>query len=74
MGVPGTSMPSWGDRLSGVEIDALVAFIRSWELTAPEVAEPARGGGSPAGGPEGAPDGAPGPPWLRDQDSSGGRD
>ncbi len=74
MGVPGTSMPSWGDRLSGVEIDALVAFIRSWELTAPEVAEPARGGGSPAGVPEGAPDGAPGPPWLRDEDSSGGSD
>ena len=62
MGVPGTSMPSWGDRLGGVEIDALVAFIRSWEPTAPEVGEPARGGGSSGAGPESAPDGAPAPP------------
>jgi mono/diheme cytochrome c family protein len=46
-GVSGTSMPAWGDRLSDVEIQAVVGFIRSWEPTAPEVAVPARGGGGP---------------------------
>lgn len=45
LGVPGTAMPAWGDRLSEAEIMALVGFIRSWEPDAPEVATPARGGG-----------------------------
>ncbi len=39
-GVPGTAMPAWGDRLSTREIEGLVAFIRSWESTAPAVAVP----------------------------------
>ena len=47
MGVPDTSMPSWGDRMTDAEILAVVCFIRSWEPNAPEVAEPARGGGGP---------------------------
>ncbi len=46
-GVPGTAMPTWGDRLSEVEIQAVVGFMRSWEPTAPEVAVPARSGGGP---------------------------
>jgi mono/diheme cytochrome c family protein len=66
-GVPGTSMPAWGDRLMETEIQAIVGFIRSWEPNAPEVAEPARGGGpwwqsdsntTPGGG-------RGGPPWMR---------
>jgi mono/diheme cytochrome c family protein len=45
-GVPGTAMPAWGDRLSGSEIEAIVAYVRSWEATAPAVANPqATGGG-----------------------------
>jgi mono/diheme cytochrome c family protein len=68
LGVPGTAMPAWGDRLSEADIQAIVGFIRSWEPTAPEVAEPARGGGSPwwrsgAGSPPGGKGG--GPPWMR---------
>ncbi len=51
-GVPGTSMSSWGDRMTDAEIQAVVGFIRQWEATAPEVATPVRGGGG-------------GPPWLR---------
>jgi mono/diheme cytochrome c family protein len=47
LGVPGTAMPAWGDRLTDAEILALVGFIRSWEPTAPEVAEPARVQGGP---------------------------
>jgi len=47
LGVPGTAMPAWGDRLAEFEIQAIVGFIRSWEPTAPEVATPARGGGGP---------------------------
>ncbi|MFV9676019.1 MAG: c-type cytochrome [Anaerolineales bacterium] len=58
MGIPDTSMPSWGDRLSPSEIEAIVAFIRQWEPTAPPVAVPEtgrpRGGGS-------------GPPWMRNK-------
>jgi mono/diheme cytochrome c family protein len=42
LGVPGTSMPAWGDRLTDSEIQAVVGFMRSWEPTAPAVAEPAR--------------------------------
>lgn len=51
-GVPGTAMPTWGDRMSETEIQAIVGFIRQWEATAPEVAVPTRGGGG-------------GPPWMR---------
>jgi mono/diheme cytochrome c family protein len=43
LGVPGTAMPAWGDRLVDTEIQALVGFIRSWEPNAPEVATPLRG-------------------------------
>jgi cbb3-type cytochrome c oxidase subunit III len=72
LGVPGTAMPAWGDRLTDAQIQAVVGFIRAWEPNAPEVAEPARGGGGPwwqtqgntngtntAGGSRG------GPPWQR---------
>jgi cbb3-type cytochrome c oxidase subunit III len=52
LGVPGTAMPAWGDRLGEGEIDAVAAYIRSWEATAPAVATPQQGGGL-------------GPPWLR---------
>ncbi len=50
---PNSSMPAFGDRLTAVEIDALVSFIRAWEPTAPWVENPR---GSEQGG---------GPPWLR---------
>ncbi|MEJ2710082.1 MAG: c-type cytochrome [Anaerolineales bacterium] len=68
LGVPGTAMPAWGDRLTEVDTQALVGFIRSWEPTAPEVAEPARGGGSPwwqTGATSGAGGAVGGPPWMR---------
>ena len=42
LGVTGTSMPAWGDRISTAEIQAVVGFIRSWEPDAPEVAQPSR--------------------------------
>ena len=48
LGVPGTAMPTWGDRMSDAEIQAIVGFIRQWEPTAPEVAVLTRpGGGGP---------------------------
>jgi len=59
LGVSGTSMPAWGDRLTEVEIQSIVGYIRSWEATAPEVATPARGGG--------------GPWWATDSTTSRGR-
>ncbi len=46
-GVPGTAMPTWGDRMSEAQIQAIVGFIRQWEATAPEVATITRGGGGP---------------------------
>ncbi len=49
-GVPGTAMPTWGDRMTEAEIQAIVGFIRQWEGTAPEVATLTRPGGG-------------GPPW-----------
>lgn len=52
LGVPGTSMPAWGDRMSDADIQAIVGFIRQWEPTAPEVATITRPGGG-------------GPPWMR---------
>ncbi len=51
-GVPGTAMPAWGDRLSVSEIEAIVAYVRSWEATAPAMATPQTTGGG-------------GPPWQR---------
>lgn len=52
LGVPGTAMPSWGDRMTDADIQAIVGFIRQWEPTAPEVATITRPGGG-------------GPPWTR---------
>ena len=54
LGVPGTAMPAWGDRMTDAEIQAIVGFIRQWEATAPEIAQPL-----------GPPSGVGGPPWLR---------
>ena len=54
LGVPGTAMPAWGDRMTDAEIQAIVGFLRQWEATAPEVAQPM-----------GPPSGVGGPPWLR---------
>lgn len=51
LGVPGTSMPAWGDRMTDADIQAIVGFIRQWEPTAPEVAVPVRMGKG-------------GPPWM----------
>lgn len=50
LGVPGTAMPTWGDRMTDSDIQAIVGFIRQWEPTAPEVATITRPGGG-------------GPPW-----------
>ena len=50
---PNSSMPAFGDRLTSVEIGALVDFIRAWEPTATWVENPR---GTAQGG---------GPPWLR---------
>ena len=57
LGVPGTAMPTWGDRMTEAEIQAIVGFIRQWEPTAPEVAVLTR----PSGG---------GPPWTRTDTST----
>ncbi|MBI5649732.1 MAG: c-type cytochrome [Chloroflexi bacterium] len=51
-GVPKTAMPAWGERLGVSEIEAIVAFARQWQATAPAVAMPQTGGGG-------------GPPWQR---------
>jgi len=50
---PNSSMPAFGDRMTAVEIDALVSFVRAWEPTAPWIENPR---GTAQGG---------GPPWLR---------
>ena len=55
---PSSTMPSFGDRLTSVEIDALVSYIRAWEPTAPFVENPR---GTEQGG---------GPPWLRTDDGT----
>jgi mono/diheme cytochrome c family protein len=52
-GVPDTRMPAWGGRLNDTDLNSLVSFIRSWEPTAPAVAQPVQ---RPGQG---------GPPWLR---------
>jgi cytochrome c553 len=73
LGVPGTAMPSWGDRLSTANIQAIVGFIRAWEPTAPEVAEPARSGGGPwwrSGGSSTSGGKGGGPPWQRDSSAT----
>ncbi|HFC08788.1 MAG TPA: c-type cytochrome [Chloroflexi bacterium] len=79
-GVPGTAMPAWGTRLTEAEIQAIVGYIRSWEPTAPEVAEPAAQGGGPwwalsGNEPMGttAVGGGGGPPWMREDQGQGGR-
>lgn len=40
-GVPGTNMPAWGQSFGGPftdeQVTQLVAFVRSWEPTAPEI-------------------------------------
>jgi cbb3-type cytochrome c oxidase subunit III len=40
MGVDGTMMPAWGGRLTDADINAITAYLRSWESTAPPVAQP----------------------------------
>lgn len=55
-GVPGTTMPAWGGRLSDYDIAALTAYLRSLEPTAPAVASSATGTAGTARG---------GPPWRR---------
>jgi len=50
---PNSIMPAFGDRLTSVEVDALVQYLRSWEDTAVWVQNPR---GTEQGG---------GPPWLR---------
>ena len=50
---PNTSMPAFGDRMTSVEINAVVDYIRAWEATAIWVENPR---GTQQGG---------GPPWLR---------
>jgi mono/diheme cytochrome c family protein len=39
-GVPGTLMPAWGNRLSDHELQALVAYLRSLEPSAPAILPP----------------------------------
>ncbi|HEY83790.1 MAG TPA: c-type cytochrome [Chloroflexi bacterium] len=51
---PNSIMPAFGDRLTSVEIDALVQYIRAWEPTAPWVENP-----------RGTEQGGGGPPWMR---------
>ncbi len=69
LGVPSTAMPAWGDRMTDAEIQAIVGFIRAWEPNAPEVAEPARGGGPWwKSDSQQAPGGSKGvPPWMRNE-------
>ncbi|MBZ0277623.1 MAG: cytochrome c [Anaerolineae bacterium] len=39
MGVPGTIMPAWSFRLDNAEINALIAYMRSWEADAPIITQ-----------------------------------
>lgn len=50
---PNSTMPAFGDRLTLVEMEAVVAYLRAWEPTAPQVQNPR---GTAQGG---------GPPWLQ---------
>jgi cbb3-type cytochrome c oxidase subunit III len=54
LGVPGTAMPAWGDRMPEEQIQAILGFIRAWEANAPDVAQPIRRGG----------------PWWRNSNNS----
>jgi len=56
-GVPGTAMPTWGDRMTEADIQAIVGFIRQWEPTAPEFATITRPGGG-------------GPPWRNNNSTT----
>lgn len=73
LGIPNTAMTAWGDRLTDAEIQAIVGLIRSWEPTAPEVAQIARGGGgawwqtTTGTGAGAATQKGGGPPWARNQ-------
>ena len=42
-GVSGTLMPAWGSRLNDQEIQSLVAYMRSWEVSAPAILPPVIG-------------------------------
>lgn len=42
-GVPDTLMPAWGSRLNDKELQSLVAFLRSWEDSAPAILPPVLG-------------------------------
>jgi mono/diheme cytochrome c family protein len=39
-GVPDTLMPGWGSRLNDQDLQSLVAYLRSWEATAPAILPP----------------------------------
>jgi mono/diheme cytochrome c family protein len=57
LGVPGTSMPAWGDKMTEAEIQAITGFLRQWEPTAPEIAVAVRIGQG-------------GPPWMTNNTTS----
>ncbi len=42
-GIPDTLMPAWGSRLTDQELQSLVAYMRSWEPTAPAIVPPITG-------------------------------
>jgi len=42
-GVQGTLMPAWGSRLNDQELQSLVAYLRSWEESAPVILPPVLG-------------------------------
>ena len=39
-GVPDTLMPAWGNRLTDYDLQSLVAYLRSFEPTAPAIVPP----------------------------------
>lgn len=39
MGVPNTLMPAWGARLNDADISSIIAYMRSWEATAPIITQ-----------------------------------
>lgn len=63
-GVPNTRMPAWGGRLNDEQLNALVSFLRSWQPTAPAVAQPSTGGGGMMM-PGSSTNPTMGPPWMR---------
>ena len=40
MGVSDTLMPAWGSRFSDADINSIIAYLRSWEETAPIITTP----------------------------------